>query len=56
MQFGNRPVKPPPGNRPRKPPPSGWEAAVVHLPIIWFTLGVLTGIVLMLVIQSAGGG
>jgi hypothetical protein len=52
--MGDRPRKPPPGDRPRKPPPSAYDALQARLHVVWFVLGLLTGIVLMLVIRSAG--
>jgi len=52
--MGDRPRKPPPGDRPRKPPPTGWESVQTRMQAIWFVLGLLAGIVLMLVIRSAG--
>ena len=52
--MGDRPRKPPPGDRPRKPQPSAYDALQARLDVMWFVLGPLTGMVLMLVIRSAG--
>lgn len=52
--MGDRPRKPPPGDRPKKPPPSDYDQLQSRLQAVWFVLGLLTGIVLMLVLKTVG--